>query len=157
MAQSHKLLDASRFDSGPCGNENDVQKVRQFRAHGSPRLLISIYGALSAAVIALTALAPGVPFFSPSSPVQAAIAIEVLVVLFLLRGSLLAWWIALMFSAVGVMLDGYSMLYGHGALGFEPKALGAGLLEAAAVAVLTSPALECSLRRRKVQPEVRGI
>jgi hypothetical protein len=134
-----------------------VENVRHFRVHASPRLLIAIYGALSAAVITLTALAPGVPFFSPSSPVQTAIVVEVLVVLFLLRGSLLAWWIALIFSVVGVVVDAYSMSFGHGALGFQPKALGALLLEAAAVAVLTSPALECSLRRRKVQPELRGI
>ena len=46
-------------------------------------------------------------------------------VLFLLLGSLVAWWIALIFSFIGVMLNGYSMLFGHGALGFEPKALGA--------------------------------
>jgi hypothetical protein len=133
-----------------------VEKVRHFRAHASPRLLIAIYATLSAAVIALTALAPGLPSFSPSSPAQAAIFVEVLVVLFLLLGSLVAWWIAFTFSVVGVVLNGYSMLYGHGALGFEPKALGAGLLEAAAVVVLTSPALECSLRRRKVQPELRS-
>jgi hypothetical protein len=139
------------------GKKRTVERVRQFRAHAAPRLLISIYGALAAAVIALTALAPGVPFFSPSSPVQTAIAIEVLLVLFLLRGSQLAWWIALMFSGLAVMLDAIAMLYGHGALGFEPKALGALLLEAAAVAVLRSPALECSLRRRKEQPELRGI
>jgi hypothetical protein len=132
-----------------------VESVRQFRAHASPRLLISTYGALSAAVIALTALAPGVPFFAPSSPVQTAIAFEVLVVLFLLRGSLLAWWIALMFSALAVMLDAVATLYGHGALGVEPKALCALLLEAAAVAVLRSQALECSLRRRKDQAELR--
>ncbi len=140
----------------PVGKGKIVENVRQFRVHASPRLLISIYGALSAAVIALTALAPGVPFFSPSSPVQAAIAVVVLVVLFLLCGSLLAWWTALIFSFVGVVLDAFSMLFGHGALGFEPKALGALLLEAAAVAVLTSPTLECSLRQRNVQPELRG-
>jgi hypothetical protein len=138
------------------GKERSVENVRHFRAQASPRLLIAIYGGLSAAVIALTALAPGVPFFSRSSPVQIAIVVEVLVVLFLLRGSLLAWWIALIFSVVGFVLDTYSMLFGQGALGFEPKALGALLLEAAAVAVLTAPALECSLRRRRAQPELRG-
>jgi hypothetical protein len=134
-----------------------VEKVRHFRAHASPRLLIAIYATLSAAVIALTALAPGLPSFSPSTPARASIFVEVLVVLFLLLGSLLAWWIALIFSFVGVMLNGYSMLFGHGALGFEPKALGVLLLEAAAVVVLTSPALEFELRRRKGQPELRGV
>jgi hypothetical protein len=134
-----------------------VEKVRHFRAHASARLLIAIYATLSAAVIALTALAPGLPSFSPSSPAQASIFVEVLVVLFLLLGSLLAWWIALIFSFIGVMLNGYSMLFGHGALGFEPKALGVMLLEAAALVVLTSPALECSLRRRRGQPELRGV
>jgi hypothetical protein len=134
-----------------------VEDVRHFRACASPRLLISIYAGLSAAVIALTALAPGLPSFSPSTPARSAIVIEGLVVLFLLFGSLLAWWIALIFSFVGVMLNGYSMLFGHGALGFESKALGVMLLEAAAVVVLTSPALECALRRRKGQPELRGV
>jgi small-conductance mechanosensitive channel len=134
-----------------------VEKVRHFRAHASPRLLIAIYATLSALVIALTALAPGLPSFSPSTPARASIFVAVLVVLFLLLGSLLAWWIALIFSFVGVMLNGYSMLFGHGALGFESKALGVMLLEAAAVVVLTSPALECALRRRKGQPELRGV
>ncbi len=134
-----------------------MEKVRQFRAHASPRLLISIYGGFSAAVIALIALTPGVPSFSPSSPARASIGVEVLLILFLLFGSLLAWWIALVFSAVGVMLNGNSMLFGYGALGFEPKALGVLLLEAAALVVLTSPALECELRRRKGQPKLRGV
>ena len=134
-----------------------MEKVRRFRAHASPRLPIAIYATLSAAVIALTALAPGLPSFSSSSPAQAAIFVEVLVVLFLLLGSLVAWWLAVLFSFVGVMLNGYTMLFGHGALGFEPKALGVLLLEAAAVVVLTSPALECSLRRRRRQPELRGV
>jgi hypothetical protein len=59
---------------------------------------------------------------------------------------LLAWWIGAVLGAVAVLLDAFSVLFGHGGLGFEPKALLTALLEVAALVVLTSPALERSLR-----------
>jgi hypothetical protein len=124
----------------------DVQRLAPMRREGSPRLLVALYAAVSAATIAVIALIPGLPFYSQSASVQVAIAVDALLVLFLLRGSLVAWWIGLTLSAVGVALDAYSMLFGYGTLEFVPKAFLAGLLEGAAFVVLASPALERSLR-----------
>ena len=45
-------------------------------------------------------------------------------------------------SVIGAAVYTYSMLHGHGRLGFDPKGLAAALLEIAAAVTLTSPALE---------------
>jgi hypothetical protein len=123
-----------------------VRPLARLRCDGSPRLLVSTYAAVSAAAICVIALIPGLPSYSRGDSVQVTIAVEALLVLFLLRGSVLAWWIGAVLGAVAVLLDGFSVLFGHGELGFEPKALVTALLEVAALIVLTSPALERSLR-----------
>jgi hypothetical protein len=124
-----------------------VQRLARIRSEGSPQLLVAAYAALSAATIAVIAAVPGVPFYSQGNSVQITIAVDGLLVLFLLRGSLLAWCSAAILGAGGAVLDVFSTLFAHGGLGFEPKASLTALLETAAVVVLTSPALERSLSR----------
>jgi hypothetical protein len=124
-----------------------VQPFAVVRERGSPPLLVGAYATLLAATIAVIALVPGVPFYSQANSVQVTLAVDALVVLFLLRGSLLAWSVGVILGVAGASLDGFSMLFGHGRLGFDPKALLTALLEVAAVVVLTSPALERALGR----------
>ena len=124
-----------------------MQPLAAIRERGSPELLVGAYASLAAATIAVIALVPGVPFYSQANSVQVTLAVDALLVAFMLRGSVVAWTIGVILSATGAGLDGISMLYGHGHLGFEPKALLAAFLEAAALVVLTSPALERSLGR----------
>jgi hypothetical protein len=123
-----------------------------FRHKARPRLLVSAFGALNGAAIVLIVLAPGVPSFYDTSSAKATALTEALVVAFLLRGSRIAWWFGLFLTAGAVPLCTLSALSdGAGRFRFDPKAMCVALLEAAAVVVLTSPALERSLGRKRLR------
>jgi hypothetical protein len=118
----------------------------ELRRTGDPHALILAFGLLTAATIVLTVFAPGDPSYDRRGW-GPALLVFALLVLFLERGSRIAWWVALFMTAPCVFIYAWVAFFGSGG-SFGPKALAAALLQAAAVWVLTAPALEASLGKR---------
>jgi len=119
----------------------------ELRRAGDSRALIAAFGLLNVATLLVTLFAPGDPSYSGD---QWAVQLSVLtlLILFLRRGSRIAWWISLFLTAPAVVIGVWVALFGSGG-SFDVKALAVALLQAVAVSVLTAPALESSLGRHR--------
>ncbi len=120
-----------------------IRSISRVLASPEPRALLRIYAGVQAALVTLTALAPGEPSYGRGgASAETAIATTALLVLFLRRRSRLAWWISLLFDAGGAAIFTLVAVFPDGGLGFGAKALLAALLSAAATAILVSPSVE---------------
>ena len=120
-----------------------LSRFLELRRTGNARALILAFGLLNVATTVLVLVAAGNPSYLGRGWL-ASLVVLALLVLFLDRGSRVAWWIALLLTAPCVVIYGWVAFFGS----FDPKALAVALLQAAAVWVLTAPALEASLGSR---------
>jgi hypothetical protein len=126
-----------------------TRSVRAFRTYGHPLLLIAIWATLEAATIAWLALLQGNPSLESGSLGGTFLAMGILVV-FLFLGSRFAWWLAIFFSALGVIV-------GVGVALVDPgiKPVGIALLQAAALWLIWGGNVEAYVlvgKRRRLIP-----
>jgi hypothetical protein len=112
------------------------------------------YALLSAAIIAVTAGVPGVPFYADEGPgtIDGAIIATCLVLAALLTRARLSWYIAAALDGVGLAWFGAAALLqlAHGVGALKPLALTG--LAALQIGVLFSQGFDDWLRRRAVAP-----
>jgi hypothetical protein len=97
---------------------------------------------MAALGISATAILPGLPYYAKDGQgaIGGAIVVSALVVFGLTRGSRLAWFAAIAFSAGGVALGVFS--------GLEPKFVLIGVIDLIAVVLLLSPGMDKRVWRR---------
>ena len=78
-----------------------VATLRAFRSFGHPLLLVAVWGALEAAAVAWIAFVPGDP---SRESARVALLVTAVLVVFVGVGSRLAWWLAILVSALGVVV-----------------------------------------------------
>jgi len=126
-----------------------VAKLWAFRAYGQPLLLIVVWATFEAAIILWTALVPGDPSYADSGAgsLGQAVFISVLLVTFVGLGSRLAWWLALFFATLGVVV---SLALAVAESGVKP--LGVAVLSAASLWLLWGGNIELYVqsKRRKL-------
>jgi hypothetical protein len=117
-----------------------VDALRRFRAGTDPRLIVALYVLVSAAVVALTAFAPGYPNYGPDSGQFAAgsVCMSAMLAILIARRSHVAWWIAIGLYGVGLIIS---------VLGFSPKFFACAGLYCVSLLLLRSASLERFVRR----------
>jgi hypothetical protein len=109
---------------------------------------------LSAAILAVTAWVPGLPFYSDqgSGSAETSIVVTVLVLAALLTRARLSWYVAAVVDGFGLVVFGavFLLQIPNGWDAFKPLALT--LLAASQIAVLFSRDFDDWLRRRAVVP-----
>jgi hypothetical protein len=123
-----------------------VTRLRDFRMYGHPLLLIAVWSTLQAASIVWVALLPGDPSNSSEGmgSVGQAIFWTGALVLFLVLGSRIAWWLAIFFNTVAAFLG-----VAFGVFEFGVKPWGVALFQAAALWLLWSGNIETYVKSHR--------
>jgi hypothetical protein len=116
-----------------------VAALRRFRDESSPLVLVGVWFLLSLAAIAVTATAPGSPFYSGdgSGSLGGAVFVTAFLGAFIFFGVRLAWWLTIIWDSMAVVLSLALFVSDP-----HPKPLVVGILIAAALWLIWSGSVE---------------